>query len=64
MTAAVKKLLIEIDALSDSERHAIAVEILRRSAEGDYGQVSDEELTSLALDRFIDLDKEESHGQP
>lgn len=64
MTAAVQKLLGAIDALSDQEKHEISVEILRRSAASNYGEVSDDELTTIALDRFIDLDKEDAHGQP
>jgi hypothetical protein len=44
--------------LSASEKHDIAVEILRRSAIGDGGDVSNEELTALALDRFIELDRQ------
>jgi hypothetical protein len=62
MTATVQKLLTEIDALSDSEKHEIAVAILHRSTTGDFGEVSDEDLTSLALERFIELDKEEAGG--
>lgn len=64
MTAAVQKLLTAIDALSEPEKHDIAVEILRRSTGGNQDLVSDEELTAMALDRFSDLDKEEANGQP
>lgn len=35
MTAAVQKLLTEIESLSDSEKQEIAVEILRRTVERD-----------------------------
>lgn len=51
------------DAIIEPEKHEIAVEILRRSTGGDYGEISDDELTVLALDRFIELDKEEAAGQ-
>jgi hypothetical protein len=64
MTAAVQKLLVEIDALSDPEKQEITVEILRRSTNIHYGELSEEALTSVALDRFIELDEEETHGQP
>jgi hypothetical protein len=30
----------------------------------EFGEVTDEDLASIALDQFIELDKDEANGQP
>lgn len=61
MTAAVEHLLSAIDALSEADRRELVLEILRRSS-AQSGDLSEEELTTLAAERFVELDQEEGDG--
>jgi hypothetical protein len=59
MTIAVKHLLESFDQLSPNEQHEAAREILRWSMEQPYGPLSDEALTEIAAESFLELDRRE-----
>jgi predicted HAD superfamily phosphohydrolase len=58
MSTAVQALLDNFDALSESERHDAAVEILRRVAPP--SELSDEALVAAADEVFRELDHREA----
>jgi len=60
MTVAVKSLLENFDKLSEGEKREAALEILRRTGFGDYARLSDDELTTLADEFFLELDAQEA----
>ena len=63
MTEAARELLKTFDALSPSEQHEIATEILRRAAAS--GELPEAALHELADELFRRYDAEEnSHAKP
>ena len=60
MSQAVNTLLGVFDSLTESEKHEAAVEILRRSVPGDYGNVAEQTLIEVADELFQRLDQEEA----
>jgi hypothetical protein len=60
MTATVKKLLEAFDKLSEAEKHELLAQVIRRTVGAEYGSLTDEELTLVAEERFLERDKEEA----
>ena len=58
MTTAVQALFDSFDALSEGERHEVAVELLRRAAPTD--ELPDEALVAAADEVFRELDAREA----
>ena len=59
MTTAVHSLLSAFDRLSENEKLDATREILRRSAQLDSPALTDEELTAVADETFLELDRRE-----
>ncbi len=65
MTVAAAKLIDEFKKLDPSEQRSVWNELARAVMATDYGPLSDEELTAIADQTFVLLDKEEgSDGKP
>lgn len=62
MTAAAQQLLNSFDSLPKSDKHAIAVEILRRVGQSTSDELSDEAIVAAADELFCTLDGEESQN--
>jgi hypothetical protein len=60
MTATAKELISTFDRLSETEKKAVAAEILRRSARMNWPPLKDEELIENAEALFQELDRAES----
>jgi hypothetical protein len=60
MTQAAQKLLATFESLEPSERHQVAVEILRRSAPA--GEISGEAFDELAAELFSGYEEEEDRA--
>ena len=60
MTTAVEKLLDSFDHLSEIERRDAIAAILLRSARLEYPPLTDDELTAIAEERFLELDAQET----
>ncbi len=63
MTATVRQLLDSFDALSDADKHLVAVEILRRFAAAPEGDLPEGALVEAADELLLALDTEEA-GDP
>ena len=61
MTKQVAEFLSAFDALSPSEKHAAAVEVLRRSVEIAPDSLTDEELIAAADELFQEFDEREAN---
>jgi hypothetical protein len=59
MSTATAHLLSEFDRLSPEEQREFSAILLRRTAQIDYGDITDEELTASAARVFEMLDAEE-----
>lgn len=64
MTAPVKHVLDSFDALPDADKHQAAVEILRRVAGSEKGDLPESALIRLADELFCTLDEEETGHAP
>jgi hypothetical protein len=64
MTVDAKQLLSTFDSLPQSDKHEVAVEILRRVGRSTTAELSDEAITEVADERFGNLDGEESATRP
>jgi hypothetical protein len=60
MTEAVQELLESFEMLSDAEKQEATAELLRRVVLEESGEISDEALTQVAEELFLELDREES----
>lgn len=60
MSNAAQDILQGFHALPEEERFAVALEIWRSVEPTDYGDLSDEALTSIAEDAFLRMDAEEA----
>jgi hypothetical protein len=60
MTTAVKELLNRFERLSEQEQQEAARAILVRTAQMDSPELSDEQLTALADEAFLELDQREA----
>ena len=63
MTTAVKQLIESFEQLSTSEQRQAVKELLRRSMEPSYGPLSDEALTEIAEESFLELDQREASNE-
>lgn len=59
MSTATEHLLSEFDRLSPEEKREFSTIVLRRTADIDFGDVTDEELMASAATVFAMLDAEE-----
>jgi hypothetical protein len=64
MTATVRQLLDSFEALSDSDKHQAAVEILRRVGGAGEGDLPEAALLETADELFRALDAEEAGHAP
>lgn len=64
MTTSVQQVLDTFDALSDTEKHQAALEILRRLDSGKAGGIPDTALVGLANELFLALDEQEAGHAP
>ena len=60
MTTGVRQLLDSFDALSETEKHEAAVEVLRRVQQEAEGALPDEALVEAADELFRELDAREA----
>ena len=60
MTTAVHELLVHFEQLSQEEQREAAREILHRAAQASTLPLTDDELTSLADECFLELDRREA----
>jgi hypothetical protein len=60
MTATAQQLLNSFDALSDRDKHQVAVDILRRFAATGEGELPESALVGAADELFRNLDAEEA----
>jgi hypothetical protein len=60
MTIAVQEILDRFNGLTEPEQREAAREILRRVPSGERSTISDDELTSLADELFLELDHREA----
>ena len=63
MTQTVENLLVSFEKLSETEKHDLAVEVIRRTDIFGAPELSDEELTLAAEDLFLALDREEAEAE-
>jgi hypothetical protein len=59
VSTATAHLLSEFDRLSPEEKREFSALVLRRTADIDFGDITDEELTASAAPVFAMLDAEE-----
>jgi hypothetical protein len=65
MTIAAEQFLNSFDSLPEADKHAVAVEILRRVNSSAPDDLSDETLIAAAENLFLALDAEEAkNAQP
>lgn len=62
MTTAVKELLNTFDALTDTEKHEAATQLLRRVLVGESGDVTEDVLVFASEELFLELDAWEATG--
>jgi hypothetical protein len=62
MNQPLQQFLTAFDALSDTDKHIAAVEVLRRAWPNDVPTLPDEALIEAADAIFIDLDAREAEG--
>ena len=60
MDSAVKDILDSFDRLPEDEKREIASEIIRRTLNLNFPNITDEELIYNAEEIFLELDKKES----
>ena len=59
MTQAAKTIIESFEALPESDKEAVAVEILRRATSAPYPALEDEDLLFAADQVFLELDRRE-----
>jgi hypothetical protein len=64
VTATARQLLDSFDALSDADKHQVAVEILRRFAGAVEGDLPESALVEAAGELFRTLDQDEAGHAP
>jgi hypothetical protein len=60
MSTAANEILKSFEELPREEQRAVATSILRRIQQSDYAEFTDDELTAIAEETFLHLDREES----
>ncbi len=63
MTQTVENLLISFEQLSETEKHDLAVEVVRRTDIFGASDLSDDELALAGEDLFLALDREEAESE-
>lgn len=61
MTETAQRLLDTFESLPETERHEVAVEILRRTSLVEDGALAESELLWAADQVFLELDHRENH---
>ena len=59
MTRAAKQVIESFEALPETEKHSVVVEILRRATTENYPALEDEDLVLAADQVFLELDRRE-----
>jgi hypothetical protein len=60
MTISAQHLLSSFEQLPESEKREVAIEILKRSSSLEIPLLTDDQLTVLADQAFVELDKREA----
>jgi len=60
MSNAAGDLLKSFDSLAPGDQFTVAAAILRRLPELEYAQFTDDELSAIAAETFVELDREEA----
>jgi hypothetical protein len=60
MTSEAQNLIQSFDSLQEPDKIEVAAEIIRRSVALDMPPLSDDQLTTIADEIFLAMDKEES----
>jgi hypothetical protein len=60
MTTEAQNLLQTFELLQEADKREVAAEIMRRSVSFDVPPLSDDQLTAIADELFLELDKEDS----
>jgi hypothetical protein len=60
MTTDAQNLIRSFDSLQEPDKIEVAAEIIRRSVALDMPPLSDDQLTAIADELFLEMDKEES----
>ena len=60
MGTPAQNIIDTFDGLPDSEKREVAAAILRRTAEMEFGSLSDDELVLSAEETFLELDRREA----
>lgn len=60
MTQTVENLLVYFEKLTETEKHDLAIEVVRRTDIFGAPELSDDELALAAEDLFLALDQEEA----
>lgn len=63
MTDSVQQLLNAFDSLSFTEKREATLEVLRRTMESAPSSITDEALTEIVEELFLDLDRSESANE-
>lgn len=63
MTQTVENLLVSFEQLTETEKHDLAVEVVRRSDIFGASELSDDEVNLAAEDLFLALDLEEAEAE-
>jgi len=60
MTADAKHVIEEFESLPDAEKQRVLVELLRIANDIDYGELTDDDLRTVAAETFALYDAEEN----
>jgi hypothetical protein len=60
MTTNARRVIEEFDELGEAEQHEVLIKLLRKSIKSPYPSLTESELTSVADEIFLELDREES----
>ncbi|MDT5120959.1 MAG: hypothetical protein QOC96_441 [Acidobacteriota bacterium] len=63
MTPTVENLLASFEQLTETEKHELAIEVVRRTDIFGAPDLSDDELALAAEDLFLALDREEAEAE-
>lgn len=60
MSTTVEQILKSFDLLPNIEKQHLMKELLLRTSDIDFGPISDDELTMIAEEQFLELDAQEA----
>jgi NADH:ubiquinone oxidoreductase subunit E len=60
MTVAVQEVIHSFEALTGNEKRQATIELLRRIVDDGSGSLTDDDLSSVADELFVELDKREA----